>query len=202
MRIGTKISFKPKSITATKMHSILGRFFHLCSKVSRGISARGVRPLENFNVPSVPLASSFLSIGIKHKPLLMPQIHPASFSTTIQTFFRPVFEDFEFQHLRGKIKKYRPNKNPLGKGIPKAGGVVIRPIIKKPKKPNSANRKCVLVRLKSGKELTAFVPGEGHNLQEHSTVLIKVGRLRDTPGVKVRCIRGHYDLPKVVKAAK
>lgn len=78
-------------------------------------------------------------------------------------------------------------------------GVVIRTVIRKPKKPNSANRKCVLVKLTNGKEMQAFVPGEGHNLQEHSIVLVKWHPLRDCTGVKLRCIRGARDLAHVVK---
>ncbi|XP_068209528.1 small ribosomal subunit protein uS12m [Palaemon carinicauda] len=101
-------------------------------------------------------------------------------------------------HRRGPVIKKRPNRNPLIKS-PMARGVVLKTLIKKPRKPNSANRKCVLVRLPSGKELVAYVPGEGHNLQEHNIVMVRVGRLRDVPGVKVKCIRGKYDLPHVVK---
>ncbi len=101
------------------------------------------------------------------------------------------------------IPKRVPKKNPLGEGVPFARGVVLRTLVKKPKKPNSANRKCVLVRLsRSGKELTAYVPGEGHNLQEHNTVLLHVRNLRDVPGVKTRCVRGKYDLQHVVKKNK
>ncbi|KAA0193895.1 hypothetical protein HAZT_HAZT012187 [Hyalella azteca] len=59
--------------------------------------------------------------------------------------------------------------------------------------------RCVLLRLSNGKEMTAFVPGEGHTLQEHNVVLVHPGRLRDTPGVKIRCMRGKYDLGEVVK---
>ena len=64
-----------------------------------------------------------------------------------------------YNHLRGPVIKKRPNRNPLGQGIPRAKGVVIKTTVRKPRKPNSGNRKCVLVRLKSGKELTAFIPG-------------------------------------------
>jgi len=103
------------------------------------------------------------------------------------------------RHRKGPHKKVRPNKNPLGQGVPFAKGIVIKPVIKKPKKPNSANRKCVRVKLSSGKEVTSYVPGEGHNLQEHNVVLIRVGNLRDVPGVKTKCVRGKYDLPHVVK---
>ena len=72
-------------------------------------------------------------------------------------------------------------------------------LIKKPKKPNSANRKCVRLRLSNGIEATAYIPGEGHNLQEHSVVLVRGGRKRDLPGVRLVCIRGKYDLAHVVK---
>jgi small subunit ribosomal protein S12 len=102
-------------------------------------------------------------------------------------------------HRLGPHIKFRPNKNPLGPQVPFAKGIVIKTVVKKPKKPNSANRKCVLVRLSSGKEITSYVPGEGHNLQEHNQVLVRVGRLRDTPGVKTKCVRGKYDLPHVIK---
>merc|ERR1712050_529455 len=95
-------------------------------------------------------------------------------------------------HRKGPHVKVRPNKNPLGFDTPFAKGVVIRSVIKKPKKPNSANRKCVLVRLSNGRELTSYVPGEDHNL-----VLIRVGRLQDVPGVKTKCIRGKLDLAHV-----
>ncbi|XP_053978252.1 40S ribosomal protein S12, mitochondrial [Hylaeus volcanicus] len=101
-------------------------------------------------------------------------------------------------HRRGKTYKKRKNKNPLD-GKPFAKGVVLRTVIKKPKKPNSANRKCVVVRLSTGKEMTAYVPGIGHNLQEHNVVLCRPGRVKDTPGVKIRCVRGKYDLPHPMK---
>ncbi|TRY63777.1 hypothetical protein TCAL_05591 [Tigriopus californicus] len=98
-----------------------------------------------------------------------------------------------------RVKTRVPRRNPLGENTPFAKGVVLRTLVKKPKKPNSANRKCVLVRLSNGKEMTAYVPGEGHNLQEHNVVLVCVGNLRDVPGVKLKCIRGAYDLGHPVK---
>ncbi|XP_063976423.1 small ribosomal subunit protein uS12m isoform X3 [Diachasmimorpha longicaudata] len=101
-------------------------------------------------------------------------------------------------HLKGPHVKKRPSKKILN-GQPFAKGVVIKTLIKKPKKPNSANRKCVLVKLSFGKEKIAYVPGEGHNLQEHNIVLCRVGRVKDCPGVKIKCVRGKYDLPHVVK---
>ena len=115
--------------------------------------------------------------------------------------FWPKYDPIEARHLKGLHEKVRPNKNPLV-DRPISKGVVIRTLIRKPRKPNSANRKCVLVKLSNGKEETAFVPGEGHNLQEHSQVLVKYHNLRDVPGVKLRCIRGALDLPHVVKKSK
>ena len=95
--------------------------------------------------------------------------------------------------------KFRtPRRHPLDKK-PQMKGLVLKTLIKKPKKPNSANRKCVLVRLTNGKEKVAFVPGEGHNLQEHSIVLVQNKRVRDVPGLKLRVIRGAYDCAHVVK---
>lgn len=87
----------------------------------------------------------------------------------------------------------------MGYNVPQLKGVVLKTVIKKPKKPNSANRKCVYVRLSNGKEVFAYVPGEGHNLQEHSHVLVRPGRTKDVPGLKLKCIRGKYDLGHVIK---
>nr|CAG4637563.1 EOG090X0NTZ [Ceriodaphnia reticulata] len=101
-------------------------------------------------------------------------------------------------HLAGPHKKVRAPKNPLN-GNPMLKGVVLKTLIRKPKKPNSANRKCVLVRLSTGKEMVAYIPGEGHNLQEHNIVLVRVGRVPDLPGVKLKCIRGKHDLSHVIK---
>ncbi|XP_032796112.1 40S ribosomal protein S12, mitochondrial [Daphnia magna] len=101
-------------------------------------------------------------------------------------------------HLEGPHKKVRAPKNPLS-GNPMLKGVVLKTVIRKPKKPNSANRKCVVVRLSNGKEMCAYIPGEGHNLQEHNIVLVRVGRVPDLPGVKLKCIRGKYDLGHVIK---
>ncbi|CAH0726819.1 unnamed protein product, partial [Brenthis ino] len=101
-------------------------------------------------------------------------------------------------HKTGPHIKKRKSRNPLN-GNPFAKGVVLKTLIKKPKKPNSANRKCVLVRLSNGREMVAYVPGIGHNLQEHNIVLVRVGRVKDCPGVKLKCVRGKFDLPHVVK---
>ncbi|KAH8387477.1 hypothetical protein KR093_007289, partial [Drosophila rubida] len=101
-------------------------------------------------------------------------------------------------HRSGPHVKTRPPRQPLD-GKPFAKGVVLKTLIKKPKKPNSANRKCALVRLSTGKEMVAYIPGIGHNLQEHNIVLCRVGRLQDVPGVKLKAVRGVYDLAHVIK---
>ncbi|CAH1159843.1 unnamed protein product [Phaedon cochleariae] len=104
-------------------------------------------------------------------------------------------------HRTGPHIKKRPPRKPLD-GNPFMKGVVLKTLIKKPKKPNSANRKCVLVRLSNGKEMVAYIPGIGHNLQEHNIVLCRVGRVQDCPGVKIKCVRGKYDLGHVVITRK
>ena len=85
------------------------------------------------------------------------------------------------------------NRMNLGKGSPQKRGVCLQVRTVTPKKPNSALRKVARVRLTNGMEVTAYIPGEGHNLQEHSVVLIRGGRVRDLPGVRYHVIRGALD---------
>ncbi|CAG9762406.1 unnamed protein product [Ceutorhynchus assimilis] len=100
-------------------------------------------------------------------------------------------------HRTGPHRKFNVKKRAID-GQPFMKGVVLKTLIKKPKKPNSANRKCVLVRLSNGKEMVAYIPGIGHNLQEHNIVLCRMGRVQDCPGVKLKCVRGKYDLGHVI----
>ena len=85
------------------------------------------------------------------------------------------------------------NKTLRGKGSPQKRGVCVQVKTTTPKKPNSALRKIAKVRLSNGMEVTAYIPGEGHELQEHSMVLIRGGRVRDLPGVRYHIIRGTLD---------
>ena len=85
------------------------------------------------------------------------------------------------------------NKVPALKGCPQRRGVCTRVYTTTPKKPNSALRKVCRVRLTNGMEVTSYIPGEGHNLQEHSVVLIRGGRVKDLPGVRYHIIRGALD---------
>lgn len=85
------------------------------------------------------------------------------------------------------------NRTQRGTGSPQKRGVCVMVRTQTPKKPNSALRKVARVRLTNGMEVTAFIPGEGHNLQEHSVVLIRGGRVRDLPGVRYHIVRGALD---------
>jgi small subunit ribosomal protein S12 len=98
------------------------------------------------------------------------------------------------QLVRNPRKKVRrKSKSPLLDGCPQKRGVCLQVRTMTPKKPNSALRKIARVRLSNGKEATVYIPGEGHNLQEHSIVLVRGGRVRDLPGVRYQVIRGALD---------
>lgn len=94
---------------------------------------------------------------------------------------------------KGRAKVVSKNKAPALKACPQRRGVCTRVYTTTPKKPNSALRKVARVRLTNGIEVTAYIPGEGHNLQEHSIVLIRGGRIKDIPGVRYHIIRGTLD---------
>lgn len=99
-------------------------------------------------------------------------------------------------------KLLRKTKSPALKSCPQRRGICTRVYTTTPKKPNSAIRKVVRVRLTSGFEITASIPGIGHNLQEHSAVLIRGGRVKDLPGVRYKIIRGTLDTSGVKGRAK
>jgi small subunit ribosomal protein S12 len=94
---------------------------------------------------------------------------------------------------KGRKDKVAKTKTPALKGSPQRRGVCTRVYTTTPKKPNSALRKVARVRLTSGIEVTAYIPGVGHNLQEHSIVLVRGGRVKDLPGVRYKIIRGALD---------
>jgi small subunit ribosomal protein S12 len=93
----------------------------------------------------------------------------------------------------GRIKEKAKSKSSALKGSPQARGVCTRVFTVTPKKPNSALRKVARVKLSTGFEVSAYIPGEGHNLQEHSVVLVRGGKVKDLPGVKYHIIRGALD---------
>lgn len=93
----------------------------------------------------------------------------------------------------GRVAPYRKSKSPALTDCPQRRGVCLVVKTMTPKKPNSALRKIARVRLTNGYEVTAYIPGEGHNLQEHSMVLVRGGRVKDLPGVRYHIIRGTLD---------
>ncbi len=94
---------------------------------------------------------------------------------------------------KGRQKVRKKKATPALQGCPQKRGVCIRVYTTTPKKPNSALRKVARVRLTNGIEVTSYIPGEGHNLQEHSVVLLRGGRVKDLPGVRYHIIRGTLD---------
>ena len=103
---------------------------------------------------------------------------------------------------KGRKRATDKSKSPALKGNPQKRGVCTRVYTATPKKPNSALRKVARVRLVNGMEVTAYIPGEGHNLQEHSMVLLRGGRVKDLPGVRYKIIRGALDAAAVSNRAQ
>ena len=100
---------------------------------------------------------------------------------------------------KGRVSKRAKVKTPALKGSPQRRGVCTRVYTTTPKKPNSALRKVAKVRLTNGYEVISYIGGEGHNLQEHSVVLIRGGRVKDLPGVRYHTVRGSLDAAGVAK---
>jgi small subunit ribosomal protein S12 len=95
--------------------------------------------------------------------------------------------------LQTVLDVLKRKESTLTKGSPFKRGVCTKVTTRTPKKPNSALRKVARVRLSNGQEVTAYIPGEGHNLQEHSIVMLRGGRVKDLPGVRYHIVRGRYD---------
>jgi small subunit ribosomal protein S12 len=103
---------------------------------------------------------------------------------------------------KGRSPKVSRNSTPALRGAPQKRGVCTRVYTTTPKKPNSALRKVARVRLTNGMEISSYIPGEGHNLQEHSVVLVRGGRVRDLPGVRYKVIRAALDAAGVADRRK
>ena len=103
---------------------------------------------------------------------------------------------------KGRKSQTKRNKVPALEACPQKRGVCTRVYTTTPKKPNSALRKVARVRLTNGFEVTSYIPGEGHNLQEHSVVLIRGGRVKDLPGVRYHILRGNLDTQGVADRKK
>ncbi|KAF1810385.1 ribosomal protein S12 [Eremomyces bilateralis CBS 781.70] len=125
------------------------------------------------------------------RPLALPQTTPK------RTFSHsPVSHTTYNQVLRGcrVAQRARQKRSPALTNRPEMKGVCLRVTTTKPKKPNSGDKKIARVRLSTGKEITAYIPGEGHNIQQHSVVLVRGGRAQDIPGVRYKLVRGAFDL--------
>lgn len=129
-----------------------------------------MQSVESFNFDQMPTMNQLVRKGRKTKSKKSPT--PA------------------LQFTTNALKRRRTD---LPKGAPFKRGVCVKVTTTTPRKPNSALRKIARVRLSNGMEVTAYIPGEGHNLQEHSIVLLKGGRVPDLPGVRYRIVRGVYD---------
>lgn len=103
---------------------------------------------------------------------------------------------------KGRIRTTKRTKSPALRGNPQKRGVCLQVKTQTPKKPNSALRKVARVRLTNSVEVTAYIPGEGHNLQEHSIVLVRGGRVKDLPGVRYHIVRGTLDAAGVQNRKK
>ena len=101
-----------------------------------------------------------------------------------------------------RVKSLSKKKAPALEKCPQKKGVCLKVFTRTPKKPNSALRKVARVRLSNGFEVTAYIPGEGHNLQEHSVVMIRGGRVKDLPGVRYHILRGNLDTQGVANRKK
>lgn len=107
------------------------------------------------------------------------------------------------KNSRGTSKLFKASsKTPALRSCPQRRGICLRVFTRTPKKPNSALRKVAKVRLSNGLDVAAYISGEGHNLQEHSVVLVRGGRVKDLPGVKYHIIRGVLDSQGVLKRRK
>lgn len=108
----------------------------------------------------------------------------------VQPFLMPTMNQLVKSSRKSKLSRC---KAPALQQSPQKKGVCLKVYIQTPKKPNSALRKVARLRLSNNKKVTAYIPGEGHNLQQYSTVLMRGGRVKDLPGIKYHCVRGKYD---------
>ncbi|KAE8376902.1 hypothetical protein BDV26DRAFT_264688 [Aspergillus bertholletiae] len=151
---------------------------------------------------------AFTAIAAPKPSYSIPQFQPVlrtptavaaavSPSLAIRQFSTSPFRQATYNQVRRGCRvaqRARRARSPALKDRPEMKGVCLKTGITKPKKPNSGERKTARVRLSSGKVVTAYIPGEGHNVQQHSVVLVRGGRAQDCPGVKYHLVRGAMDL--------
>ncbi|KAK0411944.1 hypothetical protein QR680_005934 [Steinernema hermaphroditum] len=148
------------------------------------------------------LLRSTASLSVPATPIVATGLQSSSWLHTSSLSLRENF--LQFIHYRNGPPKRRSRSKDKSviSGYNHFKGIVLKTVIRHPKKPNSGNRKCAIVRLSTGAEVCAYIPGEGHNLQEHSQVLVKGGRRRDLIAVKANIIRGKFDCAPAKSAKK
>jgi small subunit ribosomal protein S12 len=154
------------------------------------------KPLNN-TTSSLLATRNYMTQPLTQQSRILSQLKPVAFAAPIQQQ-----QKAGMATLNQVIKKCRKTKSKLSKapaleGCYQRKGVCNKVYTTKPKKPNSAVRKVARVKLTNGKVVTAYIPGEGHNLQEHSVVLVRGGRVPDLPGVRYHLVRGALDLQGV-----
>ena len=138
----------------------------------------------------------FIIVFFKKKHAIIPTITKiyfkfARFNTENKNYCMPTISQLV---RKGRTSSTKKSKSVALNKSPQKRGVCTRVYTTTPKKPNSAMRKVARVRLTNGKEVNAYIPGEGHNLQEHSIVLVRGGKVKDCPGVRYHIVRGALDL--------
>ncbi|KAE8154515.1 hypothetical protein BDV25DRAFT_147811 [Aspergillus avenaceus] len=150
--------------------------------------------------PTFTAPKSAPSIIPRFQPVLRTPTALAAATTSslaIRQFTTSPFRQATYNQVRRGCRtaqRARRSRSPALIGRPEMKGVCLKTGITKPKKPNSGERKTARVRLSSGKVVTAYIPGEGHNVQQHSVVMVRGGRAPDCPGVKYHLVRGAMDL--------
>ncbi|EGW35292.1 uncharacterized protein SPAPADRAFT_133056 [Spathaspora passalidarum NRRL Y-27907] len=158
----------------------------------RSLLASGARLSSSLMMRQNPIVSKPITSYMKSISSNIPQ---SIFNSTM-SIRHATINQIKYGKQQKPVKQTLSKSQELQKN-PFKKGVVVRIMILKPKKPNSAMRKCCRVRLSNGKVISALIPGEGHNLQEHHIVLVRGGRVQDLPGVKYRLVRGAFDLAGV-----
>src|SRR5271156_5845324 len=159
--------------------------------MARAPSVLTLRALRSFILPTRPIHSpACLAVPLHATRIIFPKPSIRSFSTTPSNLTT-------LNQVRNgcrKPQKKRRSLSPAMVGRPEMKGVCLKVGITKPKKPNSGQRKTAKVRLSSGRTISAYIPGAGHNVQQHSVVLVRGGRSQDCPGVRYHLVRGAFDL--------
>ncbi|KAJ5325738.1 uncharacterized protein N7506_008840 [Penicillium brevicompactum] len=169
------------------------------------LALRALRSLVQRPAVSAPIRRTLTSstITAKQTPItsrfnFQPVFRTSvAFSASQRQFSTSPIIQATYNQVRRGIRtgqQARRGRSPALKGTPGLKGVCVKTGVTKPKKPNSGERKVARVRLSSGKVITAYIPGEGHNIQQHSVVQVRGGRAQDCPGVKYTLVRGAMDL--------